>query len=51
VKIEELLHDIALNMEPEDGCLTVLDLDDVSTVAFTPQDIENLIELLADLKR
>jgi hypothetical protein len=36
-------------MEPEDGCLSVLDLDDVSTVAFTPQGIENLKELLANL--
>jgi hypothetical protein len=32
---EELLQDIAVDMEPEDGCLSVLDLDDVSTVAFT----------------
>ena len=48
---EELLQDIAMDMEPEDGCLSVLDLDDVSTVAFTPQGIENLKELLANLKR
>jgi hypothetical protein len=48
---EELLQDIAMDMEPEDGCLSVLDIDDVSTVAFTPQGIENLKELLADLKR
>jgi hypothetical protein len=47
---EELLQDIAMDMEPEDGCLSVLDLDDVSTVAFTRQRIENLIELLADRK-
>jgi hypothetical protein len=46
---EELLRDIAMDMEPEDGCLSVLDLDDVSTVAFTPQGIENLKELLANL--
>jgi hypothetical protein len=46
---EELLQDIAMDMEPEDGCLSVLDLDDVSTVAFTPQGIENLKELLANL--
>jgi hypothetical protein len=48
---EELLHDIAINMEPEDGCLTVWGVDDVSTVGFTPQGVENLKELLADLKR
>jgi hypothetical protein len=46
---EELLQDIAMDMEPEDGCLSVLDLDDVSTVAFTPQGVENLKELLANL--
>jgi hypothetical protein len=45
---QELLQDIAMDMEPEDGCLSVLDLDDVSTVAFTPQGVENLKELLAD---
>jgi hypothetical protein len=48
---EARLQDIAMDMEPEDGCLSVLDLDDVSTVAFTPQGIENLKELLANLKR
>jgi hypothetical protein len=48
---EELLQDIAMDMDPEDGCLSVLDLDDVSIVAFTPQGIENLRELLANLKR
>jgi hypothetical protein len=36
---EELLQDIAMDMEPEDGCLSVLDIDDLSTVAFTPQGI------------
>ncbi len=47
---EERLHEIAMDMEPEDGCLRVLDLDDdVSIVAFTAQGIENLRELLADL--
>jgi len=48
---ENLLHDIAIDMEPEDGCLTVWDIDDVSTVAFTAQGIENLKELIADLER
>ena len=46
---EELLHDIAMDMEPEDGCLSVLGLGDVSTVAFTSRG-ENLKELLADRK-
>lgn len=48
---EELLHDIAMDMEPEDGRLTVWDIDDVSATAFTEFGIENLKELLLDLKR
>jgi hypothetical protein len=48
---EERLLRIAEDMEPEDGCLSVLDIDDVSTIAFTKQGIENLKELLADLNR
>ncbi len=48
---EALLEDIASDMDPEDGCLSVMDLDDeVSTTAFTLFGIENLKELLADLK-
>jgi len=48
---EALLEDIASDMDPEDGCLSVMDLDDeVSTTAFTPFGVENLKELLADLK-
>jgi hypothetical protein len=45
------LEEIALNnMDPEDGCLSVLDLDDdASTTAFTAEGVENLKELLADL--
>ena len=48
---EALLEEIALtNMEPEDGRLIILDLDDdVSTTAFTARGIESLKELLADL--
>lgn len=48
---EEQLHLIADDMEPEDGCLSVLDIDDASLVAFTKQGVENLKELLADLDR
>jgi hypothetical protein len=35
-RVARLLHDIAMGMEPEDGCLTVLNADDEATVAFTP---------------
>ena len=48
---EDLLRDIAMGMEPEDGVLTVWDIDEMTTVAFTANGIENLKELLADLKR
>ena len=41
-----------MSMEPEDGRLSVLDLDDdASTVAFTRFGIDNLKELLADRKK
>ena len=33
---------IALEMDPEDGCLTVYDLNDEGTTAFTTFGIENL---------
>jgi hypothetical protein len=48
---EDQLHDIAMDLEPEDGCLTDWDIEDASTVAFTAEGIENLKELLADLER
>ncbi|MGO9999126.1 MAG: hypothetical protein ACLPKW_15500 [Acetobacteraceae bacterium] len=49
---EDLLHEIAMGMAPEDGRLSVLDLDDdASTVAFTRFGIDNLKELLADRKK
>lgn len=49
---EALLEDIASDMDPEDGCLSVMDLNnEVSTTAFTPFGVENLKELLADLKQ
>jgi hypothetical protein len=51
MKTRSLLHDVAMEMEPEDGCLTILDGDNESTVAVTPQGIENLKEILADLNR
>lgn len=36
------LEEIALAMEPEDGCLDVWDIDDDSAItAFTPDGVEN----------
>jgi hypothetical protein len=47
---EDKLDEIAMSMEPEDGCQRVRDLDDdVSIVVFTAQGIENLKELLDNL--
>jgi hypothetical protein len=43
---EEWLHDIALDMEPEDGCLIVWGTGDQSTTAFTRQGIEYLEQLV-----
>jgi hypothetical protein len=40
-----------MGMEPKDGCLTVLDLYEVSTVAFTSQGVENLEHDCFKLKR
>ena len=44
----ERLEEIAMDMEPEDGCLTILGVGDITTTAFTPQGVENLKELLED---
>jgi hypothetical protein len=40
------LSDVALEMDPEDGRLTVYDVDDEGTTAFTDFGIENLKELV-----
>jgi len=40
------LCDVALEMDPEDGCLTVYDVNDDGTTAFTSFGIENLKELI-----
>jgi hypothetical protein len=36
------IYEIAMDVAPEDGCLTVLDIDGVPTVAFTERGIDNL---------
>lgn len=46
---EELLRELAEDMEPEDGCLSVLGPDDDdSMIAFTPFGVENLQQQLED---
>jgi hypothetical protein len=48
---EETLADLAMNLDPEDGRLWVMNDTEDGTLAFTEFGIENLKELLADLKR
>ena len=48
---EELLWDMATDMEPEHGCLWIYDTDDQQTVAFTLDGMEYLREMLPEYKR
>ena len=48
---EELLWDIATDMEPERGCLWIYHTDDQQTVAFTPDGMDYLREMLPEYKR
>ena len=48
---EDWLSDLALEMEPEDGCLTVYGTDDLSTTAFTLDGLEYLRQLVIERKK
>lgn len=48
---EEWLHDISIEMMPEDGCLAVYGIGEDYTPAFTKEGIENLRELIEIYKR
>ena len=48
---EQLLWDLADEMDPEDGRLWIHGTDDQQTIAFTPAGMEYLRELLAQHKR
>jgi len=48
---EELLWDIATDMEPEHGCLWVYDTNDQQTLAFTSDGMDYLREMLPEYKR
>ena len=48
---EELLREIAIELEPEDGCLWIIGAGDQETLAFTQQGMENLGELLPEFKK
>jgi hypothetical protein len=48
---ERLLRDLALDMDPEDGCLWIYGTDEQETLAFTDRVLEYLQELLAEHRR
>jgi hypothetical protein len=43
---EDWLHEISIELDPEDGMLTVYGVDDEGTTAFSEFGIENLRELV-----
>jgi hypothetical protein len=45
---EELLWELADQMEPEDGCLWIYGTAEEPTLAFTDRGLESLQELLAE---
>ncbi|MDO9713486.1 hypothetical protein [Paracraurococcus lichenis] len=45
---EEWLHELAEQLEPEDGYLWVYDSGDRETLAFTQRGVESLKELIED---
>ena len=48
---EDLLHDLSIEMEPEDGCITVYGPAEEYTPAFTADGIERLRELIAEFSQ
>jgi len=42
----DFLFDVAIEMEPEDGVIWVLSLDDESVMAFTDDGVDNLVDLV-----
>lgn len=45
---ENWLQDLAIDLNPEDGCLWVHDIDEREVVAFTEYGIECLRQIIAD---
>jgi hypothetical protein len=43
---EDLLQEISIEMDPEDGCLTVLGPGEETMTAFTRFGVDNLTELV-----
>ena len=47
---EEWLHELSIDMFPEDGCLHVYTSKDEAITAFTDEGIECLKQIIADLR-
>jgi hypothetical protein len=47
---EDLLQEISIDMDPEDGRLTVLGPGEEATTAFTHNGVDNLTELVKMVK-
>lgn len=47
---KDWLHELSIAMDPEDGCLWVLDVGEREVPAFTEYGIECLKEIIADLR-
>ena len=48
---EDLLHDLSIEMEPEDGCIAVYGPGEEDTPAFTADGIKRLRELIAEFSQ
>lgn len=48
---EDLLHEVSLSMEPEDGVLWIYGVGDEEVLAFTDFGIENLRDLIPLYKK
>ncbi len=47
---EDLIHDLTLGLEPEDGVIWVYGLDDDGTLAFTDVGVEEVQLLIEEYK-
>ena len=47
---EDWLHDLSIDMFPEDGCLSVLGVGEDEVTAFTEYGIECLRQIIAGLR-
>ena len=46
----DLLRQISVEMEPEDGCVTIYGKNDESIIAFSDFGIETLVNLLEEIR-